>query len=887
MDPVGYADDPERDRSQPLRSQVTAVLDWVYGGPEMGALDPVAGLYRQAADLPENVTDEKGNVTTYRRCWRPLGLKHTPVVVLSSLAPGVDTLVAETVLDYAAAHPELDLTVRAPLPFPSAPPDAPPEEDIYRRASTFNTAEKVARYEALKARLFAQAGWDASRDFFEVTLDKDLAGDAESDLTREVDGKQRRHLRYRAAGEYVAAYSDLLLALYDETLDQANPNHLHESGAATIVEVKQTGLSWELLAVSNNFAWTDNGPVLHLPITRKKNNHPPAADAPPRPWRFLHPLDCRPETKQDENKKKEIPHDYPQWQSHGDAIFRGILEHEEAFNEAAEVDETLMKKVRADENREWYRMMLPRRQLQERFSGREVDEAVLDDHVKQKLGSENNPDSAEKAFRFARQLADAAAVRRRAGNLSGELEGKRRTMLLTMFVLIGFAATFLSAFEHWHPQGHGEAAGSHVSEPLPVSEAPGSVDICFRGGLLLGALLSIAAAARQYQKFLRSRSETRRHDSRALAEALRVQFYWSLAGTHHSVAANYMQRQRTELGWIRCAVSSLTFPYHRWREGAEALPLRARCALLEIVRERWITSQKDYFSNKVKTLKNDLRFWHTMGWAFGVGAVIQITGMMAQEFFPDSPLVSPLMVRILALALFLSSLTRVLAWFRFSFDHLWKQSFVTLCNRWFRSPDRPPQGTLESSGSFLKRFKDFEDVLPGVKLNPEEHAEPAEEENAQRSWFSWLIASRRDIWLLGCFIGSMVLVLPQYLPEVTAAFPDKDDWWIILTGVTLLAGGFCLGWSERNFHSELLRQYLSMTELFQCADTRLEKLLERLKACPSQDPPSGQFPPNSDTGRVLHEVVDLLYNLGCEALDENAEWLILHRAKPLEPMLAG
>ncbi len=78
-----------------------------------------------------------------------------------------------------------------------------------------------------------------------------------------------------------------------------------------------------------------------------------------------------------------------------------------------------------------------------------------------------------------------------------------------------------------------------------------------------------------------------------------------------------------------------------------------------------------------------------------------------------------------------------------------------------------------------------------------------------------------------------------------------------------------------------------MTELFQCADTRLEKLLERLKACPGQDPPSGQFPPNSDTGRVLHEVVDLLYNLGCEALDENAEWLILHRAKPLEPMLAG
>ena len=36
----------------------------------------------------------------------------------------------------------------------------------------------------------------------------------------------------------------------------------------------------------------------------------------------------------------------------------------------------------------------------------------------------------------------------------------------------------------------------------------------------------------------------------------------------------------------------------------------------------------------------------------------------------------------------------------------------------------------------------------------------------------------------------------------------------------------------------------------------------------------------------LIEIQDFLFALGKEARDENAEWLLLHRARPLEPVRA-
>jgi hypothetical protein len=62
----------------------------------------------------------------------------------------------------------------------------------------------------------------------------------------------------------------------------------------------------------------------------------------------------------------------------------------------------------------------------------------------------------------------------------------------------------------------------------------------------------------------------------------------------------------------------------------------------------------------------------------------------------------------------------------------------------------------------------------------------------------------------------------------------------------------------------------------------LEALLGDLNRLQSTAPPGDIV-----YDRLMHEAHDILYQLGCEALNENAEWLILHRSRPVEPFMAG
>jgi hypothetical protein len=81
-------------------------------------------------------------------------------------------------------------------------------------------------------------------------------------------------------------------------------------------------------------------------------------------------------------------------------------------------------------------------------------------------------------------------------------------------------------------------------------------------------------------------------------------------------------------------------------------------------------------------------------------------------------------------------------------------------------------------------------------------------------------------------------------------------------------------------HSELAYQYNVMAILFESADQQLDKELTALEAAiEASDKPAQQA--------SLQRIQALLFKLGQEALDENAEWLLLHRARPLEPVMAG
>ena len=83
-------------------------------------------------------------------------------------------------------------------------------------------------------------------------------------------------------------------------------------------------------------------------------------------------------------------------------------------------------------------------------------------------------------------------------------------------------------------------------------------------------------------------------DYRALAEGLRVQFYWRLAGLHDSASSSYLRKQADELRWIREALRA-----------AAALP-PPDTAHPELAIEHWVGGQAAYYADRAHSQRGRL-----------------------------------------------------------------------------------------------------------------------------------------------------------------------------------------------------------------------------------------------------------------------------------------
>ena len=188
-----------------------------------------------------------------------LDLKNTPIILLSSLAPGADQWVTE-----AALEMDPPLLVLAPLPF---------LKDQYLEASTFKR-DGVMKDEAASKFLaeFPDENVFVVRLLDEIDLDDDALRAKHKNILTGPAGKQERDRRYAAAGEYVAAYSDILIALTDKPIGQAEnaiANPGENQGARAIAELKRRGVTPGLLPILPTLSWADNGPVVHVYTPRK------------------------------------------------------------------------------------------------------------------------------------------------------------------------------------------------------------------------------------------------------------------------------------------------------------------------------------------------------------------------------------------------------------------------------------------------------------------------------------------------------------------------------------------------------------------------------------------------------------------------------------------
>jgi hypothetical protein len=109
--------------------------------------------------------------------------------------------------------------------------------------------------------------------------------------------------------------------------------------------------------------------------------------------------------------------------------------------------------------------------------------------------------------------------------------------------------------------------------------------------LLLITAVCWYLAYRLYYETKDDECQDRYQDYRALAEGLRVQFFWCVAGIRESVAKHYFGKHRTEMDWIRNALLN-------WSTTTQRAESAERENLVGIVLENWVKVQRRYFKTR-------------------------------------------------------------------------------------------------------------------------------------------------------------------------------------------------------------------------------------------------------------------------------------------------
>jgi len=811
------------DDVEPLRDRVRAILRFLRHGPvEPGSgEDLLTPLLRSL--LPEGASRRLGRA--YEKALRNWpGLRDTPILVLTSLAPGADSIVAEVVLELAETERRWGkgtnlpgcggLFVKAPLPFPLK---------LYRRSTTFvrkpgcADAGDASRQDDFD-RLVGMIGPD---NCFTVDLAEDRGkpwAEVCKSLEDVIQGEARREERRRrqyAAGEYMAVYGHLLLAVWDGRDEQT------ASGAAAVVRARLSGPRPGVLPNTAELALPHGGPVLHLLARRSKKECTPTLPA----MRFVHPYVFVKERSPQATPQPQAPdcaviapgqHLDEELQARQLSMLTRIAENLEEFNRES-------RATQGQENDELEKLL-----GKDEFKNREPtpEEAALQPAFaafRRRLEGEHPA--------FFNGLRLIAAVRRRATQTSRSFEKKYRTTLAALFFLTLATTVLLHVFSD------GEAKPAARREFVV-----GAVIRVVAGGLAFA--LIVGALAVYYLAARRRRIHVRAHDNRALAEGLRVQFFWCLAGLARSVPASYMQRQRSELDWVRAAVRSVSFHYRRWAIWFGAMPPRDRAIALRCVFQTWIVGEHRYFLDRAKYNERALHSMHRLG------ALLVMSGVMS------------FVINWLAVCKFLGD--------RFTAH----AGYLALAGAVLAFLGRPAEEQDEAGHDELWQ-------------EPEDGPDPAIGRKRKQYWLGLdrlVLRINPDIRRLlsavprGLGVALVMAGACFWVAELAPWLPEPGKLLLIGSGALLVGAALAVAWPEKRLYSESAYQYNTMASLFKHARLRVGADLERL---------AQEAPGSPEFDESVAGIQEYLYALGKEALDENAEWLLLHRARPLEPMMPG
>lgn len=144
--------------------------------------------------------------------------------------------------------------------------------------------------------------------------------------------------------------------------------------------------------------------------------------------------------------------------------------------------------------------------------------------------------------------------------------------------------------------------------------------------MMLGAYLAIILVAFGFYRWVKYRDVKTRHlDYRALAEGLRLEIFWKLAGLKDCVVDHFLTKQRTELNWVRDAI-------RRWSAPVDPL----QTPNWQLVGTHWIRNQFDFFTRAAR--KN--HEWHAIehGFYWLLIGLTFVLGIIAEYWLADGKL---------------------------------------------------------------------------------------------------------------------------------------------------------------------------------------------------------------------------------------------------------
>lgn len=801
-----------------------------------------------------------------------LGLQKTPIHLLTSLAPGVDQIAAEVAEEFG-------IQVIAPIPFPL-------ESDQYLRSSTFQSAtleEKEVVRNYRDRTFYVELAAERVMDSVPAHLKREvsLRGDAL---------KKWRYAHLRASGEYVAAYADVLLAVTDlsgekATMAQAaaaaepssfDPEHKYSCGTPAIVQVRRRGLTPGLLPVEPPLPWAEVGPVVYLPWPKGGE---PGEVLNEGSFTFWVESDPRPaEVEAEREVIQEIAELVEDFNTRAAKIQRG-------GDNPSEVEMRAMFDLSSD------------------LSDSGDAEPEMPDQLRKNLLGIAGARRFAKAYNYDRTDA---------------VEDLRSGLLN---IVVG--VTIL-----WSIHGNWESV---VSAPPSLNPILCLLYLLATGWGLWGLYLLI--------RFRLRRVESDQIDTRCVAEGLRVQFYWTAAGTGESVASNYLLRQRGSIRWITNTVSAASSPYEQVRDAFRGMTLRERYNLLGRVVRGWITSRTPsrkgqilYFEDACEKLRYERVRCQWQGWAFLFAGfwvslflfVAQVPELFAAEnvgfgglrFGPTAGL------GLFSVGLVLTLLVGISVFLIGRLDSGNPKSgpvrntircLLYGAGKLISEEDSSPENSNDPNERPGKRKKEQVPVLENELRDwffsgwkdPDETSVVAEWLGEKWELRPTVVRERmRSIFVIATSLGfSLVLtlalvvlaagvamvgwaaapsgVLPEegWLRWAVMWSPSPESLLLIAKTVLFALSGRAFLTSTLRFHTENLRNYEAMLDLFRSGQTQLDRHLRKLDARCSALDEDACFDPVAE--QTIADAQTLIFALGREALSEHAEWLQLRRDRPV------